>query len=141
MTTSAAGPGVEAGDRWARSIVDGDRAGLLAVLDDAVDFRALTPGREWQAVGPGDVAAIVLGTWFAAPRRIDGIERLEHATVGGRHRAGYLLRATAPDGDAVVEQQAYFDVVDDRITWLRILCSGFRPSAGRAAARGAADRP
>lgn len=93
----------------------------------SVDFRALTPGGEWEASTAEEVAAIVLGRWFVHLRRIDSIEAVAHATVGGRERAGYLFRAMTPAGDCIVEQQAYFDVVDDRITWMRILCTGFRP--------------
>ena len=116
------------GDAWVRAIAAGDEEALVAVLDPSVDFRALTPGADWTASTADEVAAIVLGRWFAQPRRIESIEQVEHATVGDRQRAGYLFRATTPDGETTIEQQAYFDVVDDRITLLRVLCSGFRPT-------------
>ena len=32
------------------------------------------------------------------------------------------------DGTFLVEQQAYVGTTADRIDWLRILCSGFRPA-------------
>lgn len=115
------------GSAWVRAVASGDEAALLAVLDPAVDFRALTPGGEWEASTSTDVAAIVLGRWFASPRQIESVERVDHGLVGGRERAGYLFRASTPDGARAVEQQAYFDAVEGRITWLRILCAGFQP--------------
>jgi hypothetical protein len=36
------------------------------------------------------------------------------------------FRVTTPDGTFLVEQQAYYGVDNGRISWLRILCSGFR---------------
>jgi hypothetical protein len=30
-----------------------------------------------------------------------------------------------------VEQQAFLDLTDGKITWMRILCSGYRPTAGQ----------
>ena len=123
-----AGDASSLGDAWVRSIADGDEEALLALLDPSVDFRALTPGREWEASTAADVADVVLGRWFAAPRRIESIERADHATVGDRERVGYRFRATTPEGETVIEQQAYFDVAMGRITWMRLVCSGFRPA-------------
>jgi hypothetical protein len=121
--------GTRAGDAWVRAIAAGDEAALLDVLDPSVDFRALTPGGDWAASASADAGAIVLGRWFADPRRIEGVEWVDHAEVGERHRTGYRFSATTPDGAAVVEQQACFDVVAGRITWLRILCTGFHVTA------------
>jgi hypothetical protein len=54
--------------------------------------------------------------------------------VGDRARVAYQLRVVSPDGVFLVEQQAYFEVDDDdRINWLRIMCSGFRAISGEAA--------
>ena len=30
--------------------------------------------------------------------------------------------------EAVVEQQAYYSTTDGRISWMQVLCSGFRPA-------------
>ena len=38
----------------------------------------------------------------------------------------YLLRVRNLTGVFLVEQQVYFDVENDRISWLRIMCSGYR---------------
>jgi len=52
-------------------------------------------------------------------------------TRGNRQRVVYRFRVRNPGGDYVCEQTAYYDTDEDRITKLRILCSGFVPSGGR----------
>ncbi len=64
-----------AGERFARALAAKDSAALRAVLADAIDFQALTPG-----------------------------------------------------ADCLVEQQAYYDADAGRITWMRVLCSGYLPA-------------
>ena len=34
----------------------------------------------------------------------------------------------AKDFGRVAEQQAYYSTTDGRISWMRVLCSGFRPA-------------
>ena len=58
---------------------------------------------------------------------------MELGSVADRNRVAYLLRITTPDGMFLVEQQAYFAVESGRISWLRILCSGFRAIGGARA--------
>lgn len=119
------------GDAFVRALAAKDAAALRAVLDPAVDFRAMTPGRVWEAGSADEVVdQVLLGTWFAAHDRIDRVVAVEHGQVGDRSRVGYRLDLSTPDGSFVVEQQAYYDVDGGRITWLRVLCSGFRPATG-----------
>jgi hypothetical protein len=42
----------------------------------------------------------------------------------------YRFAITNPDGRFTVEQQAYYRVRDDRINYLRVVCSGYRPLEG-----------
>ena len=51
---------------------------------------------------------------------------MQLGSVADRSRVSYLLRVSNPDGVYLVEQQAYFGVENGRISWLRILCSGYR---------------
>lgn len=115
------------GAQLARAIAAGDRAGVLRLLAPTVEFHALTPSRVWESTSPAEVADIVLGTWFGGDRRIDGIDKIDLDDVADRQRVGYRFRATTPEGEALVEQQAYLAVDGGEITSLRILCSGFRP--------------
>jgi hypothetical protein len=71
---------------------------------------------------------VILGTWFGPGDAIERVEKVETGVVGDRFRLGYRLRVTNADGRFLVEQQAFLDVTAGRITWLRVLCSGFRPA-------------
>lgn len=115
------------GEQLAKAMVAKDRDALLALLVDDLDFKALTPGRFWEASSAAQlVDEIVLGTWFDTSDHLEAVEHAEPGEVEGRHKVTYLLRGTNDDGPFVVEQQAYYDVEGDRIAWLRVLCSGFR---------------
>lgn len=101
---------------------------MLDLLHPDVDFRGMTPGRVWDAnVAATVVDDIILGKWLTATDEIVSIESIEADTVADRPRVGYRFRVTNADGTFLVEQQAYYDVEDDRISWVRLVCSGFRP--------------
>ena len=88
----------------------------------------MTPNRFWEASSAREVIDDVLfGAWFEPTDRIDTLDDLQTGTVADRDRVAYRLRVSNEHGIFLVEQQAYFDTEDDRITWLRIMCSGFRP--------------
>jgi hypothetical protein len=114
------------GERFVRSLAAKDAAALKQLLAPAVAFRALTPGR---AFGCDDAATVVdeviLGTWFAPDRSITRILAIDCDEVGPVQHVGYRFATTLPDGDFIIEQQAYFTCEADTITSLRILCSGF----------------
>ena len=106
---------------------DFERAG--GMLDPEVDFRALTPGRDWQAATADEVVSGVLPLWFEDSDHIDELEQVEDgAAVGDRQRVAYRFRGHNDDGPFIVEQQAYYAEADGRIVWMRVLCSGFRPT-------------
>jgi hypothetical protein len=117
---------VDPGRQFAEGIFKRDRSALLAVLADGVDFGGLTPRRVWEASSPTGVDDIVLGHWF---QETDILETLDVTTsiVNDRNHLSYRFSGRNSDGPFVVEQQAYFDTADGRITWMRVLCSGFRP--------------
>jgi len=120
-----------AGERFARALAAKDAAALRAVLADPIDFQALTPGRHWQSSSPGAVVdEIVLGKWFEPSDEIQDLESVGSRELPGRAHVSYLLRVRNADGDHLVEQQAYYDTVDGQITWMRVLCSGYRPLGG-----------
>ncbi|MGH3472814.1 MAG: hypothetical protein ACRDPG_12335 [Nocardioidaceae bacterium] len=117
---------IDLGERFARTVAAQDVDALKALLAPKVSFRALTPGEYWES-GDVDVVVskVILGTWFSPERSITQILWVDCATVGPLDRVGYRFQAKLPDGDFVIEQQAYFRAENDRISWLRILCSGF----------------
>ena len=114
------------GQRFAGAIAARDREGLQELMGDEVDFKALTPGRFWEAGSPEEVDGIVFDHWFEEADRITGVVALDEDRVGDTSRVGYRFDLECPDGPKVVEQQAYYRAVDDRIAHLRIVCSGFR---------------
>ena len=128
---------VTAGEGFARALAAKDEAGMRTVLADSLDFQALTPGRHWQAATPGQVAGeIILGHWFGGGADIRELCSVSTGRVAGREHVAYRLRVNRAGGDYLVEQQAYYSTEGPRITWLRILCSGYQPLGGQSAAAG-----
>jgi hypothetical protein len=119
----------DVGERFAEAIARKDAPALLELLDPNVDFRGLTPGRFWESTSAMElVDDVILGKWFEPTDHIESLEHIDRGSVGDRHRVAYQLRVVNGDGAFIVEQQAYFDVAGDRITWLRVMCSGYRPA-------------
>jgi len=120
-----------AGERFARALAAKNAAALRAILADPIDFRALTPGRQWEASTPGEVVDdIVLGAWFEPGDHISDLESVGTCELPGRGHVSYRLRVRSDGVDYVVEQQAYYDTAGEQITWMRVLCSGYRPLVG-----------
>jgi hypothetical protein len=116
--------------RFTAALAARDAGTLRSLFGAQVDFRALTPGQVWEAGTPEAlVNDVILGSWFEPSDVIQRIESVQHGRVGTRTRIGYRLRVQNPIGTFTVEQQAFCDLVDGRITWLRLLCSGFVPVA------------
>ena len=120
---------MQIGERFARAVAAKDAPALLGLLAPEVDFRAMTPVRFWESNSAVEVVDdVVFGKWFEPTDRIESIEGIENDVVMDRERVGYRFRVTNADGVFVVEQQAYLGVQDDRIAWLRIMCTGYRPA-------------
>ena len=118
----------ELGASFAKAIAAKDAAALIGMLSADVDFRAMTPNRFWESSSPEEIVNdVILGTWFKDTDHIDDVEATEGDAVGDRRRVGYRLRVTNDGGTFAVEQQAYYGATNDRIDWLRIMCSGYRP--------------
>jgi hypothetical protein len=119
------------GERFASALLARDWDGVKAILDPAVEFRGLTPGRVWEARTADDLVEQVLSQWYEC--QDDAYEVLDIATgqVEDRQRVVYRYRLRDPDGEYVAEQTACFDADAGRITKLRILCSGPVPVGGQ----------
>jgi len=116
------------GARFARSLAAKDAGALKAILRPDVDFRAMTPGKFWEASDPDVIVdEMVLGTWFSPERRITAVLGVETDHVATLDRVGYRFKVQRPDGEFVIEQQAYYEMDGERISWLRIMCTGFLP--------------
>jgi hypothetical protein len=115
------------GEEFARAVASKDHDRVRRLLHPELDFRAMTPGRIWDASGPEDVVE-ALTLWFGDSDEIRGVEALETDAFADRERVGYRFRVRNADGDHLVEQQAYLSDREGRIGWLRIMCSGYRPA-------------
>ena len=115
---------------------DFDRIGEL--LHPQVDFRGLTPSRDWEASDAETVIGEVLRLWFEDSDEIEELLQLETDAFADRERVGYRFRVRNPDGLFEVEQQVYVGERDGRIGWMRSVCSGFRPVEARVSAEVAA---
>lgn len=114
-------------DEFLDAILARDLPRVQSLLDQEIDFRAMTPSRVWEAEGPAEVQA-VLRTWFEHPERdIEGIEPIESSSVADTLRVGWRVHGQGSDGPFLYEQQAYVREQNGRIAWLRIMCSGPRP--------------
>jgi hypothetical protein len=140
-TSNDAAPAAGLAHQFTAALAARDAAGLRALFGREVDFRGLTPGRVWEAGTPEAlVDDVILGSWFAPDDVIERIESVQDSRVSTRTRIAYRLRVRNPEGTFTVEQQAFCDLTDGKITWLRVLCSGFVPVA-EPDAPGAAARP
>ena len=122
------------GEAFARAVAAKDWARLGELLQPDVDFRGMTPGRTWEDPGAEGVLD-ALGQWFDDSDEITELLALDLDSFADRERVGYRFHVRNPDGDHVVEQQAYLSERGGRIGWLRIMCSGYRPASDVATGR------
>lgn len=123
--------GEDLGRRFAEAIATKDAATITMLLAPDVDFRALTPRKFWEASTPADVVDVLFDNWFEEQDHIDALVDVTVGTpVEDTQHVGYRFAITNADGAHTVEQQAYFRSDDDRISYLRVVCSGYRPVEG-----------
>lgn len=116
------------GRRFAATLAAQDAVALRELFATPLVFRAVTPNRFWDAESAvGVVDDILLGTWFHPGVRVIETTLLDDEAVGDVQKVGYRMTLQTGAGPAVVEQVGYYSVTDDRISALRIVCSGFRP--------------
>jgi hypothetical protein len=116
------------GRRFAEAIAAKDAGEITSLLAPDVDFKALTPRKFWEASTPTEVVDVLFDNWFEEQDHIDAlVDVTSGAAVEDTAHVGYRFAVTNPDGAHTVEQQAYYRSEDDRISYLRIVCSGYRP--------------
>ncbi len=115
------------GAAYARAVAAKDYDQLRRLLAPEIDFRALTPNRTWEASDAETLIREIVQQWFDDEDEIKRLESVQTDAVGDRERVGYRFAVRNPEGDFLVEQQAYLTSRDGRIEWMRVVCSGFRP--------------
>ncbi|MET0801904.1 MAG: nuclear transport factor 2 family protein [Actinomycetota bacterium] len=109
------------------SLTSKDRPAMVSLLAEDVDFRGLTPSREWRATAPDEVAEIVFGSWFEPQDHVQDVVDVETHAVAGRTAVRYRLRVESEGEPFVVEQQGFLTADAGRITRMSMVCSGFLP--------------
>jgi hypothetical protein len=104
---------------------DADR--VRELVHPGIDFKALTPNRNWEASDQDKLVSMLFDEWLEDSDEVQGIESVESESFADRERVGYRLAVRCPDGNFLVEQQAYIGERDGKIGWMRVVCSGFRP--------------
>lgn len=116
------------GEDFAKAVAAKDTGAFDRLLAADVDFKGLTPGRIWEATGPGGVASVFFDNWFEPSDTIEALVDIKSGDdVADTHHTSYRLNLLNDAGEHVAEQQAYYRITDGRISHLRVLCSGFRP--------------
>ena len=116
------------GADFARALAAKDAEAIRELVHPEIDFRGLTPSRAWEAGDRDGLVSILLESWFEEDDEIEALESVETDSVADRERVGYRFSVTNPDGRHLVEQQAYLEERDGKIAWMRVVCSGFRPT-------------
>jgi hypothetical protein len=118
------------GRRFVDALAARDEPALRRVLAPDVDFRGMTPRESFESADVDGVIRTVFGRWIDPT---DTVERVLAVDIGppvvDRERVGYRFRVRSEGDPAAyeMEQQAYYTCQDDRIVWLRVMCSGWRP--------------
>jgi hypothetical protein len=125
MSTSAATSTL--GKAFAEALAAKDFDAIAALLHQEIDFRGLTPRRNWEADNPQGVIQGILRQWFEDEDHIEELVATESDAFANVERVGYRFRVRTEGTLYEVEQQAYLEERDGRIGWMRVLCSGYRP--------------
>jgi hypothetical protein len=120
-------PSASLGGSFAGALAAKDFDRIRGLLHPELDFRGLTPNRNWEASDPDEMIGSVLRQWFEDSDEIEELEQVETDCFADRERVAYRFRVRNPEGLFLVEQQVYIAERDGRIGWMRSLCSGFRP--------------
>ena len=93
------------GAEFARALAAKDGSRMLDLMHPEIDFRGLTPNRNWEATDADAVIATFLGRWFGDSDEIEALEQVEGDAFADRERVGYRFSVRNPDGRFVVVWQ------------------------------------
>ena len=115
------------GGAFAEALLAKEWVHLESLLSSEIDFRGLTPRKQWEASTAKGLIDTVFAQWFGPTVAIYEIIDIATDRITDRQRVVYRFRVHKEECDYVCEQTAYFDEIDGKIVTLRILCSGFLP--------------
>jgi arsenite methyltransferase len=167
-TAEMALAGARLGTLFVEALVRGDFDEMRSLLHPRIHFRGLSPHKFLKASPSDPVGGVIRAfrLWFyeGADGAYEGDhpEELLSCTVapfgnGGRFKLRYRIREKSremaeafrngglgdvpDDVDWLVEQEAYYDVLDGRIGWMIVLCGGYQPMATTQTARNVPETP
>lgn len=112
-------------NRLVEALAAADPAALHDVLHENVKLHALLPTRYLEVAGSPAVAKTMLG-WVEDVPTVDP-DATHVEPIGDTWHAGYRFT----NAGVVMEQHAYCTVIGDRITRIRLVCSGTRPDGAQ----------
>ncbi len=115
------------GEAFAQALAAKSPAAVEAVTSPDIDFRAMTPGRFGAAGSTAELVEILFGSWLEPTDEVVSLVSTSTGSVSTRQHVTYRLHLRNADGDSLMEQQMYYKVTDGRISWARVMCSGFVP--------------
>lgn len=115
------------GTDFAQAFAAKDATRIRELVHPEIDFRGLTPSRNWEANDADALVAILFDNWLEDSDEVESLQSVESDSFADRERVGYRLSLSCPDGSHLMEQQAYIGERDGKIGWMRVVCSGFRP--------------
>jgi hypothetical protein len=115
------------GTAFARALAAKDEAAVRALTTPTLDCKALTPRRFWEAGTQDELVEILFGSWLEPSDEVVALLSTETGEVSTRRRVAYRLHLHNAHGDSLMEQQMYYEETDGRISYARIMCSGFVP--------------
>lgn len=113
------------GEAFAQALAAKDETAVRAVTTPDLDFRAMTPGRFWEAHTHDELVDVLFGHWLEPSDEVVALLSTATGEVSTRRHVTYRMHLRNADGDSLMEQQMYYDVTDGRISWARVMCSGF----------------
>ena len=118
------------GQKLVENLANDDFANLKALFADDIVFTAAAPEDTW--CGKGKAQTIEeLRSFFDPDETISGIISIEFGELADRYKLTYVLEGTEKSyGLFRYEHQAYYQVENNLIGELRILCSGFYKPTG-----------
>ena len=84
------------GTDFAKAFAAKDADRIRELVHPEIDFRGLTPNRNWEASDPDTLVSILFDEWLEDSDEVEGIESVESDSFADRERVGYRLAVSLP---------------------------------------------
>lgn len=128
-TVPQTSPMTDPGRTFAEALAAKDTAAVRAVTSPDLDFRAMTPGRFWEASTQDELLEILFANWLDPTDEVLALLTCESGEVSTRRHVSYRLHLRNGNGESLMEQQMYYQASEGRIHWARVMCSGAVPTS------------